>query len=92
MSTKVLTETHFYDRRFYLTRFPNNDNFENQMIRKKDVLKMVRIANSTLYRWIAAEEFPKAVKLSAGCVRWHLNEINEWIEAKKGNGVNVGVK
>ena len=46
---------------------------------KEQVMQRVGIAESTLYKWIAASSFPKQVKLRGGkSSRWLEHEISEW--------------
>ena len=46
---------------------------------KEQVMQRVGIAESTLYKWIAAGLFPKQVKLRGGkSSRWLEHEITEW--------------
>jgi len=38
---------------------------------------------ATIWRWVAQGRFPKPVKLSPGCTRWRISDIQKW-EASKG--------
>jgi prophage regulatory protein len=42
---------------------------------------MTALANSTIYRNMAAGTFPKPRVLSAGCVRWRLSAVKAWMDA-----------
>lgn len=43
------------------------------------------IHRSTLWRWVKTDPtFPQPVKLSRGCTRWKLSEIEAW-DASKAN-------
>lgn len=44
----------------------------------KQVAERFRVSRHTIYRWKREGDFPKAVKLSAGSVRWRLSDIAEW--------------
>lgn len=46
-----------------------------RILPKKEVLKIVPWSNTTLYRKIRAQEFPKPVKFSAKRVGWWSHEI-----------------
>ena len=57
-----------------------------KLLRKKDVLDICAITNSTMYRKIGKGEFPRPIRLSdenvnAG-VRWKLSTIQNWIEGR----------
>lgn len=46
---------------------------------KEQVMQRVAIAESTLYKWIAAGSFPAQIKLRGGkSSRWLEHEITEW--------------
>lgn len=41
------------------------------------------VHRSTLWRWVKTDPtFPQPVKLSAGCTRWKLSEIEAWDASK----------
>ncbi len=40
------------------------------------------ISRSELYRQIADGRFPRPVRVGLRAVRWHLNEVEEWIAAR----------
>ena len=57
-----------------------------KLLRKKDVLDICAITNSTMYRKIGKGEFPRPIRLSdenvnAG-VRWKESEIQAWIDLR----------
>lgn len=49
-----------------------------QWLRLRDVMDMTRLGKTTIYRKIAANNFPKPVALSEACVRWRESDIAEW--------------
>ncbi len=61
-------------------------NVQDKLLRKKEVLEMVSITNSTMYRMINNGQFPRPIRLdneniNSG-VRWKLSEINTFIEQR----------
>ncbi|WP_319550376.1 AlpA family phage regulatory protein [Desulfogranum marinum] len=56
----------------------------DQIYRRKEVLKMIGISNSTLYEWISAGDFPKSIKMGKRSVGWLESDLNNWIESKRG--------
>lgn len=43
------------------------------------------VNRSTVWRWTQHGKFPQPVKLSAGCTRWKLAEVEAW-ERSRGEG------
>jgi predicted DNA-binding transcriptional regulator AlpA len=42
------------------------------------------VSRQTVWRWAATDEtFPNSIKLSPGCTRWRLSDIEAW-ESQKG--------
>ena len=61
-------------------------NVQDKLLRKKEVLEMVSITNSTMYRMIGSGQFPRPIRLdnaniNSG-VRWKLSEINTFIDQR----------
>lgn len=50
--------------------------------RLPDVMLMTGLPESSIYRLMAQDEFPRPVKLSAKRVGWQLHEVQAWISAK----------
>lgn len=43
------------------------------------------VSRQTTWRWAATDPtFPKPIKLSAGCTRWKLSDLEAWESAKAG--------
>ena len=53
-----------------------------KFIKLKDVMNLTSLSRATIYRYIAQQQFPKQVVLSARAVVWRESEIIEWIEEK----------
>lgn len=41
---------------------------------------------ATIWRWVKKGQFPQPVKLSPGCTRWRLSDIQEWELSKTNRG------
>lgn len=53
-----------------------------RIIRIQDVIKTTGLGRSTLYKKIAAGEFPKPIPLGERAVGWIEEEVLEWIEVR----------
>ncbi|KQV27832.1 hypothetical protein ASC97_05550 [Rhizobium sp. Root1203] len=47
-------------------------------LKLKEVVDIVKVQSSTIYRWIDAGTFPRPRQLGANCVRWRASEIRAW--------------
>jgi len=59
---------------------------EQKIIRIKDVLKMIPICRSTLYKQIEEGRFPAPFKLSERCIAWKKTDIEKWLETRYQSG------
>lgn len=53
--------------------------------RAKDVLKLIPVSRTTLWRMVQNGKFPKPIKLSDHATAWRNQDILDWLEAQ---GVN----
>jgi prophage regulatory protein len=53
-----------------------------RLIRIGEVRQLTGISTATLYRKIAAKEFPRPVPLGASARAWPLSEVQGWIAAR----------
>ena len=44
----------------------------------EEVAQRFNVSTDSIYRWKREGDFPKAVKLSPGTVRWRLTDIVDW--------------
>lgn len=42
------------------------------------------VSRTTVWRWAQHGRIPQPVKLSPGCTRWKLSEIEVWEQSKEG--------
>lgn len=36
------------------------------------------VSRATVWRWVKTERLPKPIRLSPGCTRWRLSEVEDW--------------
>jgi prophage regulatory protein len=53
-----------------------------RLIRLKEVMHCSGLARSTIYKYIAANTFPKPVPLGGRAVAWIQGEVEAWIDGK----------
>jgi prophage regulatory protein len=56
------------------------------LLRLADVMLATSMGSSTIYRKIAASQFPRPVRLGPGSVRWLASEVAEWISRLERTG------
>lgn len=52
---------------------------ETGFVRQPQVLRLVPVSKSTLWRRVRAKTFPAPVKLSPGVTAWRVEEVRRWI-------------
>ncbi|QWC88282.1 helix-turn-helix transcriptional regulator [Cupriavidus metallidurans] len=52
------------------------------LLRLDDVLLRVGLSRSTVYRLVAAHQFPTPVRLGTRSVAWRAEEVQAWIESR----------
>lgn len=51
----------------------------------KQIASRYDVSRPTVWRWLKVDpSFPQPVRLSPGCVRWRLEDIERWESAKAG--------
>ena len=55
---------------------------EDALLRIKTVSHTVGLSTATVYRKLAAGEFPKPVRLGSRCTRWKAADVRAWIQAQ----------
>ena len=40
------------------------------------------VSRATIWRWVQNGNFPKPVKLSPGCSRWRIEDVQKWAESR----------
>lgn len=52
-----------------------------RLLRLREVKARVGLGTSTIYRKVAAGEFPTPVRLGPASVRWRETDLQQWISA-----------
>ena len=53
-----------------------------QILRRRDVERLVGLSKPSLYRQINAGTFPRPVKLGPRAVGWRRAEVEEWLRSR----------
>lgn len=51
-----------------------------RFLRISEVVDRIGVSRPTIYRWVAAGEFPKQIQLGANSVVWLESSVTEWME------------
>ena len=52
------------------------------LLRIQTVVQATGLSPATIYRKVAAKEFPEPVKLGSRCTRWNAASVRAWIQAQ----------
>ena len=55
---------------------------DTSFLSDKQISSRYNVGRATVWRWVQKGTFPKPVKLSAGCSRWPLSDIEAWEAAQ----------
>lgn len=55
---------------------------EDALLRMRLVNQATGLSPATVYRKVAAGEFPEPVRLGARCTRWKAADVRAWIQAQ----------
>lgn len=50
----------------------------------KEAASFFGVSRATIWRWVQERGFPNPVRLSPGCTRWKLADIEAWDAAAEG--------
>jgi len=54
-----------------------------QLIRQSELIPaVIPISNTTLWRWIKNNQFPKPLKLGSNIVAWKRCDVDDWIASR----------
>lgn len=51
----------------------------NRILRRREVARITGLSLTTIWRLSRSGNFPKALKLSAGCVGWRQADVDRWL-------------
>ena len=60
-----------------------NINEFDRLVRIKELKLLVGLSNSSIYRLISLNRFPKPIHLSERCVAWKTSAIENWIKERE---------
>lgn len=55
-------------------------------IRAQEILKLLCVGQSTLWRWISNGKFPRPIKLGNKIIVWPIKDVRTWIETQNNIG------
>lgn len=55
----------------------------DQFLRLPEVMAVVGVSRTTIYRWVSEGVFVRPCKLSRRVVAWRASELAQWIEARQ---------
>ncbi len=55
---------------------------QSVFIQDIQVANQLGVSRATIWRWVKLGYFPKPVKLSAGCTRWRIEDVDNWAESR----------
>jgi len=61
----------------------------NIYLSDKTIASRYEVGRATVWRWVQEAKFPAPIKLSAGCTRWKLSDIEAWENSQKENASNA---
>lgn len=59
-----------------------------RLLKREEVEALVGLGKNTLYRLIAAGEFPRQLAVGPRARRWRLSEVQEWLESRPRGGTD----
>lgn len=57
--------------------------YMEKLYRLKDVIELIGVPKSSIYRWVNQGTFPKGIKLGKSIIAWSESELKEWLESRK---------
>ncbi|MGN6529214.1 MAG: helix-turn-helix transcriptional regulator [Burkholderiaceae bacterium] len=57
-------------------------------LREAQVLVLLQVSRSTLYRWVQAGHFPQPVQLSNRVKAWRTESVRNWVVAQQQSSEN----
>lgn len=60
--------------------FTTPDGMKKILLRRREVESITGFSRSHLYGLMKLGRFPRPVKLSPGCVRWQVSDIEAWMD------------
>ena len=61
----------------------SNESPREEILRTKELIRMLGLSRTSLWRFERDEDFPKRVQLGVRSIGWKLSEINAWIKGRQ---------
>lgn len=58
--------------------------YDDALLKLALVIALTGLSGSSLYRKIAASQFPAPVRLGSRCSRWRAGDVNQWLRLQAG--------
>jgi prophage regulatory protein len=55
----------------------------DKVLRRKQLLEVIGLSNTTQWRLEKSGDFPARIKLGKGSVGWHLDEVETWLKGRE---------
>ena len=62
---------------------PDIGHSRQRAVRRRELRKIVPLADTTIYEMEKRGEFPRRFYLTSKCVVWDLNEVEQWLIARR---------
>ena len=59
-----------------------NTSARNIYLKDTELAARFRVKRQSVWRWVRSDGFPAPVKLSPGCSRWRLSDVEAWEQSK----------
>ena len=56
----------------------------SRLMRLPEVVQLIGVSRSTIYRWMENGEFPRQVSLGGNTVAWLESDVEDWIQRRIG--------
>jgi prophage regulatory protein len=64
------------------TPHQTQDAANKTILKRKQVEQLTGLSRSSIYRFMADNAFPKAIKLGARAVGWRASDVIQWIDSR----------
>lgn len=56
---------------------------DNRFLRLPQVMALIGLSKSTVYKLVRRGEFPAPLRLSERCIAWRAAEVASWMDARR---------
>lgn len=51
------------------------------LIDAKELAELLSVSKPSIWRWLSEGRLPEPIRLTAQCLRWRRDQVNDWIKA-----------